>query len=243
MGKNGLNIAIVGKDVSQPNAYFLVEKSLKLAAASSRIEINIIYVDSHLVNKDNASDLLSNMNGILIPGGFTADGVEGMIIAIEYARTNDVPFFGICLGMQLTIIEFARNVAGLINATSSEFDSNSSSKLIDHLPSLKEGELREGIFRCTLKEGSLIEHSYQASVVEETFRHGYNFNNAYREILKDNGLIISATSNDDKYVEAVELNNHPFFLGVQFHPEQTNVEEAHPLFLAFLEATFNNRKQ
>ena len=243
MGKTGLNIAVVGKDVSQTNAYLLVDKALRLAANSSHIEINIIYLDSHAVNKNNVSELLNKMDGVLVPGGFNADGTEGMILAISYARENKISFFGICLGMQLTVVEYARNVANISLATSSEFDPNSSYKIIDRLPNLKEGQLREGTFLCTLKEDSLMAKCYEALTINEAFRHGYNFNNEYRGLLENKGLVLSATSNNGQFIEAVELNNHPFFLGVQFHPEQTDEEKAHPLFLGFIEAAFKNRKE
>ena len=243
MNKKDLNIVVVGKDVSQADAYLSVDNALQLAANFSHIDLNVVYIDSHLVNANNVKDLLSYADGILVPGGFNYDGVEGMILAINYARTNDISFFGICLGMQLTVIEYARNVAGLAYATSSEFAIEAEYKVIDRIPLLNNGVLREGVFFCKIKEGSLLNKCYQSLNVQEAFRHGYNFNNKYRTLLENKGLNISASSNDDIYVEAVELTNHKFFVGVQFHPEQTNVEKPHPLFLGFIEAAFKNRKQ
>ena len=243
MGKNGLSIAIVGKDVSQANAYLLVEKALRLAAISSQIDINIIYIDSHSVDENNVDELLNDMDAILVPGGFNSDGTEGMIVAISYARTNNVPFLGICLGMQLTVIEYARNVVGLLNATSSEFDNTAEHKVIDRIAYLKNGSLREGTFTCHLKEGSFLEKCYQSLTIKETFRQGYTFNTYYRELLENNGLLISAYSEDNKLIEAVELANHQFYVGVQFHPEQTNIGKPHPLFLGFIEAAFKKRKE
>ena len=240
---NKIEIAVVGKDVGVTDAYSKVDKAIKQVASFKDAKININYLDSHLVNSDNVNIILKGYNGILVPGGFNSDGVEGMILAIKYARENKIPFFGICLGMQLTVLEYARNVVNIPLATSSEFDNNSSYKVIDRLPTLKEGELREGLIICELKEDSLIEKCYRSLNINETFRHGYNFNNNYRQSLENKGLVISATSNNGRFIEAVELNNHPFFLGVQFHPELTNEEKAHPLFLGFIEAAFKNRKE
>lgn len=242
MNEKCVNIAIVGKDVSKANAYLMVDKALRLAASSSHIEINIIYIDSHFVNEDSVNELLKDKDGILLPGGFNYDGVEGMILAIQYARTNKIPFFGICLGMQLTVIEYARNVAHLKDATSSEFDANAIYKVVDRIVGLEKGSLREGKYSCKLKEDSLLNKCYQSSCVNEAFRHGYTFNNQYKELLEKKGLFISATSIDEKLVEAVELKDYIFFVGVQFHPELTNIENPHPLFLGFIEAAFKNRK-
>ena len=238
-----LTIAVVGKDVGVVNAYSLVEKAIKQAASFKKLNINIEWIDSHRLNEKNITYILKGFNGILVPGGFNSDGVEGMILAINYARKNKVPFFGICLGMQLTVIEFARNVAGLPLATSSEFDNASLYKVVDRLPGLLEGTLREGVFTCNLKAQSLIEKCYQSSKVDETFRHGYSFNSDYKDLLEGKGLIISAYSNNGRYLEAVELNNHPFFLGVQFHPELSYPDKPHPLFISFIEAAFKNRKE
>lgn len=232
---NVVDIAIVGKDVGVVNAYSSVEKALKLAASFTSTCVNIHWIDSHNLNKNNINDLLKGYQGILIPGGFNYDGVEGMILAISYARKNNIPFFGICLGMQLAVIEYARNVAGLPLATSGEFDKDSSYKVIDRLPNLKEG-LREGSFPVLLKEGSLINNCYQSLSINEAFRHGYNLNNEYRDLLKEKGLILSAFS-DNGFVEAVELSNHPFYIGVQFHPELSYPDKPHPLFINFLKAT------
>ena len=237
-----IDIAVVGKDVGINNAYSNVDKALKLAASFNNVDINIHYIDSHGLNESNVDSILKGYNGILIPGGFNYDGVEGMILAISCARNNNIPFFGICLGMQLTVIEYARNVANLPLATSSEFDPTSSYKVVDHLPNLKEG-LREGTFKCLLKEGSLISKCYQLLSINETFRHGYSFNSDYKELLQNKGLVISAYSNNEQYLEAVELNDHPFFLGVQFHPELSSPDKPHPLFLGFIEAAFKNRKE
>lgn len=236
-----LTIAVVGKDVGVANAYSSVEKALRQAAIFKQLNIHIEWIDSHRINENNVADILKGYNGILVPGGFNSDGVEGIILAINYARENKVPFFGICLGMQLTVIEFARNVAGLPLATSSEFDQASLYKVVDRLPGLLEGTLREGVFACDLKANSLIEKCYQSSNIDETFRHGYSFNSDYKDLLQDKGLIISAFSNNKQYLEAVELNNHPFFLGVQFHPELSHPDKPHPLFISFIEAALNNK--
>ena len=166
-----------------------------------------------------------------------------MISAVKYARENDVPFFGICLGMQLTVIEFARDIADIKEATSSEFNKDSMQKVIDRIPGLEEGKLLEGKLPCLLKADSLIEKCYQSLDIIETFNHGYAFNNEYVDLLEEKGLILSAISGDVKLIEAVELTNHPFFLAVQFHPELTEPDKPHPLFLGFIEAAFKNRKE
>ena len=235
-----IDIVIVGKDVSLANAYKNIEEAIKKAASFKDVLVNIHYIDSHLVKEDNVYILLKGYKGILIPGGFNYDGTEGMIRAIKYARENDIPFFGICLGMQLTVIEFARNVSGLKLATSSEFDKDSLYKVIDRLSGLEDKSLREGVFTCSLKKDSLISNCYQSLLINETFKHGYNFNNKYRELLENNGLILSAYSNDNQYVEAVELKDHKFYLGVQFHPELSSPHKPHPLFISFIEASLNS---
>ena len=237
-----LRIAVVGKDVGVTNAYIHVEEAIKLVASFKDISINIAWIDSHNVNKENVATLLKGYNGILIPGGFNFDGVEGMILAINYARSHAVPFFGICLGMQLTVIEFARNIVGLKEATSSEFDNNSKQKVIDRIPGLEKGKLLEGKLPCLLKANSLIEKCYQSLDIVETFNHGYAFNNEYVDLLEEKGLILSALSSDGKLIEAVELANRPFFLAVQFHPELTEPNKPHPLFLGFIEAAINNKQ-
>ena len=238
-----VTIAVVGKDVRVSNAYSFVGKAIKQAASFKQLDLDICWIDSHQVNENNVADLLKGYKGILIPGGFNSDGVEGMILAINYARENKVPFFGICLGMQLTVIEFARNVAGLPLATSSEFDHASLYKVVDRLPGLLEGTLREGVFTCNLKAQSLIEKCYQSSIINEAFRHAYSFNRDFKELLESKGLIVSAYSNNDQYLEAVELKDHPFYLSVQFHPELSNPDKPHPLFISFIEAAFKNRKE
>lgn len=240
--QQSINIAIVRKNISNEENYSFVEKALNQAANQSNKKIVIHWIDSKEVTKDNVSDKLKGFDAILVPGGFGYDGVEGMINAIEYARTNKVPFFGICLGMQLTVIEFARNVANLKDATSSEFDKQSSCKVIDRLPNLINDELREGILPCVLKADSLIERCYQSLDIEEAFRHGYTFNDQYSSLLEEKGLVLSALSKNGQYIEAVEINDHPFYLGVQFHPELSHPDKSHPLFLGFIEVAFNNRK-
>lgn len=238
MNKKYINIAIVGKYAHSNKGSLKVEKALKRAAKYQNIIININWINAKTVTSDNINDLLKDMRGILIPGGFGYSGVEGMIIAIKYARENDIPLFGICLGMQLAVIEYARNVIGLNKATSGEFDKKSSYKVVDRIPDLPEGNLLEGFLPCVLKAGSLIEKCYQSLDIDETFRHGYTVNNDYCGLLENKGLVISALSADGKLVEAIELTNHQFFLSVQFHPELSCPEKPHPLFLGFIEAVF-----
>ena len=186
------------------------------------------------------------MDGIIIPGGFGERGVEGMIVACKYARTHALPYLGICLGMQVTVIEYARDVLGFKDATSGEF-AHTEHTVIDIMPDKKGkklgGTMRLGSYPCAVKDGTKIKEAYGSNLIEERHRHRYEFNNEYREALENGGLVISGTSPDGHIVETVEVKDHPFFVGVQFHPEFTSrPENANPIFAAFVKAALDNAR-
>ena len=241
------HIGIVGKYVELHDAYLSIAEAMRHAGYQLNTHIKIHWISSETVTEENADEVLKGLDGILVPGGFGYRGVEGMITTVKYARENDIPFLGICLGMQTTVIEFARHVLELKDANSGEFDPNSKNKVIDIIVG-KDGNLggtlRLGSHPLSLKKGSTLEKCYKASSISERFRHRYDFNNDYREQFEDKGLVLSGLSPDGKLVEAVELSNKKFFAGVQFHPEfKSRPNKPHPLFLGFIEAAFKNRKE
>lgn len=236
-------IALVGKYVELQDAYISVVEALRHAGYVFDTDINIKWVNSEHVNKGNVADLLSDVDGILVPGGFGDRGIEGKIEAIRYAREQKVPFLGICLGMQLASIEFARNVVGLKEAHSAEFDPNTPHPIIDLLPEQKDiedlgGTLRLGLYPCKIQEGTLAYEAYQDEVIYERHRHRYEFNNHYRQIMEEHGFIFSGTSPDGRLVEIIELKDHPWFVAAQFHPEFTSrPTRPQPLFREFIKAS------
>lgn len=238
-----VKIALVGKYVELHDAYISVVESLKHAGIAIGVDIDILWINAEEVNEQTAQDLLKDSNGILVPGGFGDRGIEGKIIAIQYARTHKVPFLGICLGMQCAVIEFARHVAGLENAHSSEIMPQTPYPVIDLMLDQKGiedlgGTMRLGVYPCKLKKGTLAYNAYKQKNVEERHRHRYEFNNKYRELLEEKGLVIAGTSQDDKLVEIIELRDHPWFVASQFHPEfLSRPNRPHPLFLNFVEAS------
>lgn len=237
-----VTIALVGKYVSLQDAYLSVAESLKHAGYQFMKDIDIRWIDSSEVNDDNAAEYLSDVDGILVPGGFGFRASEGKISAIKYAREQQIPFFGICLGMQLATVEYARHVVGLEGAHSAELDPNTPYPVIDLLPEQKDiedlgGTLRLGLYPCTIQEGTLAEKIYGKTEVEERHRHRYEFNNEYREQLEAAGMIFSGTSPDGRLVEMVELKEHPFFIACQFHPEfLSRPNRPQPIFKSFIEA-------
>lgn len=237
-----VTIGLVGKYVSLQDAYLSVAESLKHAGYQFMKDIDIRWIDSSEVNDDNAAEYLSDVDGILVPGGFGFRASEGKISAIKYAREQQIPFFGICLGMQLATVEYARHVVGLEGAHSAELDPNTSYPVIDLLPEQKDiedlgGTLRLGLYPCTIQEGTLAEKIYGKTEVEERHRHRYEFNNEYREQLEAAGMIFSGTSPDGRLVEMVELKEHPFFIACQFHPEfLSRPNRPQPIFKSFIEA-------
>ena len=246
--KENVRIALVGKYVELHDAYISVVESLKHAGYKHNSKITIDWIQSEDVTEENVNDYLKDADGILVPGGFGDRGVEGKITAIKYARENKVPFFGICLGMQLAAVEFARNVCGLTGAHSSELDPNTPYPIINLLPDQEDvvemgGTLRLGSYPCTLAEGSVAHKEYGEINITERHRHRYEFNNFYRERLTDKGLVLSGVSPDGRLVEIVELPEHPWFVAGQFHPEfKSRPEKAHPLFAGFIKASLENKR-
>ncbi|PAV31383.1 CTP synthetase [Virgibacillus profundi] len=237
------DIGLVGKYVELPDAYISVVESLKHAGFDYGTDIKVHWINSEKLDKETIQEELSHVDGIIVPGGFGDRGIEGKIEAIRYARENKIPFFGICLGMQLATVEFARNVLGLKGAHSAEIDHNTEYPIIDLLPEQKEvseigGTLRLGKYPCKLVEGTKIQAAYDgAELIEERHRHRYEFNNDYKEQLAENGLIFSGTSPDGRLVETIELGDHPWFVACQFHPEfKSRPTRAHSLFKGFIGA-------
>lgn len=237
-----VEIAIVGKYVALHDAYLSVVEALAHAGFDANTEVNIRWVNAEEITDDNARDRLDGVHGILVPGGFGDRGIEGKVSAIRYAREQKIPFFGICLGMQVAVIEYARTVLGMTGANSSEINPSTDYPVIDLLPEQKDiedlgGTMRLGLYPCKLQEGSLAMASYQDELVYERHRHRYEFNNEYREVMERAGLKFSGTSPDGRLVEIVELADHPWFLAVQFHPEFTSrPNRPQPLFREFVRA-------
>ena len=237
-----VKIALVGKYVALHDAYLSVAEALTHGGIENGVKVDIKWVDSETVTGGNAAAILSDCAGVLVPGGFGDRGIEGKIAAIQYARENKVPFLGICLGMQMAVVEFARHAAGLAGAHSSELDPRTEHPVIDLMPDQvgvtdKGGTMRLGSFPCRLAEGSRAMAAYGTGHIDERHRHRYEFNNAYRERLTAAGLALTGLSPDNRLVEIVELKDHPWFVGVQFHPElKSRPNRAHPLFRAFIAA-------
>lgn len=238
-----VEIAIVGKYVALHDAYLSVVESLSHAGFDANADVKVRWVNAEEVTDENVAELLQGVGGILVPGGFGDRGIEGKITTIRYARENRIPFFGICLGMQVAVIEYARSLAGLQGANSSEINPSTEYPVIDLLPEQKDiedlgGTMRLGLYPCKLAPGSLAMQCYDDELVYERHRHRYEFNNAYRETLERVGLRISGTSPDGRLVEIVELPDHPWFLAVQFHPEFTSrPNRPQPLFREFVKAS------
>lgn len=242
------SIALVGKYVELQDAYISVVEALKHAGYQFDADIDIRWINSEEVNEDNVKDILGEVDGILVPGGFGDRGIEGKILAIQFARENKVPFLGICLGMQLASIEFARNVLGYKDAHSAEIEPNTSHPIIDLLPEQKDvedlgGTLRLGLYPCKLTEGTKAFAAYDDEVIYERHRHRYEFNNHYRQEMEAKGFTFSGTSPDGRLVEIIELKDHPWFLASQFHPEFiSRPTRPQPLFRDFVEASLKAKK-
>lgn len=237
-----VHIGLVGKYVKLHDAYLSVAEAMNHAGYEINTFVKIHWIDSETITKDNIDDILGGLHGIIVPGGFGNRGIEGMILAAKYARENRIPYFGICLGMQIAVIEFARNVLGLSDAHSGEFDEQCEHKVIDFMPGQNEeidkgGTLRLGSYPCCVKDGTKVKQCYGVELIHERHRHRYEFNNRYREELTGAGLVVSGTSPDERLVEMIELHEHPFFVGVQFHPEfKSRPNQSHPLFKGFISA-------
>ena len=241
-----VTIGLVGKYVELHDAYLSVAEALRHGGITNDSAVEIKWIDSETVTKENASDIFSECDGIIVPGGFGQRGIEGMIESIRYARDNKVPFFGICLGMQMTVVEYARNVCGLNDANSSEFE-DTANPVIDIMEEQKNiskmgGTMRLGLYPCKLAEDSKCRTIYGEELIYERHRHRYEFNNAYRKILSSNGLKIAGLSPDETLVEIVELSDHPWFIGVQFHPEfKSRPNKPQKLFADFIRASLENK--
>ncbi len=244
--KNEVKIAIVGKYVSLPDAYMSIAEALRHGGFYHQSNADIVWVNSEEVEGQDLSALFANVNGILVPGGFGPRGIEGKVQAIKFARENSIPFFGICLGMQCAVMEYARVICGLNQANSSEF-SDGTHMVIDLMPDQynkedKGGTMRLGLYPCHLNKDSKSYQAYQVEVVEERHRHRYEFNNEYKELLTDSGLLVAGISPDGLLVEIVELPEHPWFVACQFHPEfKSRPNNPHPLFRDFIGAALVNK--
>lgn len=238
-----LEVALVGKYVSLHDAYLSVVESLDHAGYAFNRKVNIRWIDSEEVEAaDDLAPLFAGVDGIVVPGGFGSRGVEGKIRTIRFAREHKIPYLGLCLGMQCAVMEFARNVCGIEDAISSEFDADAEHPVIDLMPDQvdiedKGGTMRLGLYPCKLVDGTHSRELYGEELVYERHRHRYEFNNAYRKQLTDAGLILAGTSPDERLVEIVEVKDHPFFVAVQFHPEfKSRPNNPHPLFYGFIQA-------
>ena len=237
-----VRIGLVGKYVKLHDAYLSVAEALHHAGYALDAQVEIEWIDSETITPENAEAILGPLDGILVPGGFGDRGVEGMIQAAKFARERSIPYLGLCLGMQIAVIECARSLAHLPDACSGEFDPAGAHKVIDFMPGQSEkidkgGTLRLGSYPCEIQPDTRMAACYGATSIQERHRHRYEFNNDYREILQQAGLVLSGLSPDGNLVETVEYADHPFFIGVQYHPEfKSRPNKAHPLFLGFLQA-------
>ncbi|MGZ3794928.1 MAG: CTP synthase [Pseudobdellovibrionaceae bacterium] len=242
--KQSVTIGVVGKYVDLKESYKSLNEAIVHAGIANNSKVNIVYVDSEKLTDKNVAQYLGDVEGILVPGGFGARGVDGKISAIKFARERQIPFFGICFGMQLATIEFARNVCGIQDATSHEFFTDSKTRnyvidtMIEQRGSVnKGGTMRLGSFSCTLTKGSRVYDVYKTSLIHERHRHRYEYNNKYRALFEKNGMNATGVCKERNLVEIVELGDHPWFIGVQFHPEFKSKPLApHPLFVHFLKA-------
>lgn len=254
--KHSVNIAIVGKYIDLTESYKSLNEALSHGGISNDCKVNLIFVDSENIDDDNCASTLGSADGILVPGGFGSRGIEGKICTVKYARENKIPFFGICLGMQAAVIEFARNVAGMPDAHSSEFDEKTPHPVIylmlewydDRTKTMqmrdkssdKGASMRLGAYPCKIQEKTFAVKAYCKENISERHRHRYEFNNAYKDKLEESGLVISGASPNGELVEIIEIKDHPWFLGCQFHPEfKSRPMDPHPLFKDFIKASLD----
>ncbi len=244
-----VTIALVGKYVQLHDAYLSVSEALKHAGYAMGTRIDIRWIDSETISSEGCGRIFEDVDGIIVPGGFGNRGIEGKILAAKYAREHKVPYLGLCLGMQIAVIEYARNVAGLEGANSREFDEYAPFRVIDFMPGQndeidKGGTLRLGAYPCSIRPGTLLEACYDQPEISERHRHRYEFNNDYRQRLLDAGLVIGGTSPDGRLVETIELADHPFYIGVQYHPEfKSRPNKPHPLFVGFVSAALDRSQK
>lgn len=239
-----VKIGLVGKYIKLQDSYISVVESLKHAGVYNDAEVEIDWIEAEDITEDNMKNL-EGLDGILVPGGFGDRGIEGKILACKYARENNIPYFGICLGMQIAAIEYARNVLGYSDANSTEFDSNTKHAIIDFMPDQndvleKGGTMRLGSYPCSIKPGTIMEKAYGSLNITERHRHRYEFNNIFRSEFEEKGIIFAGTSPDQRLVEAIEIPANKFFIGVQYHPEfKSRPNKAHPIFREFIKASIN----
>ena len=240
--QKNVKIGLVGKYVELHDAYLSVAEALRHAGYFHQTHVDVVWIDSEEIKLENVEEKLSSVDGIIVPGGFGSRGIEGMILAAKYARETKVPYFGICLGMQIAVIEYARNVAKIADANSGEFDEQCKNKVIDFMPGQSEdidkgGTLRLGAYPCKIKDDTVMKRCYGVNEISERHRHRYEFNNDYRKVLEDAGLTLSGSAPDDSLIETVEISDRPFHVGVQFHPEfKSRPNRPHPLFKGFIGA-------
>lgn len=238
-----VRIGLVGKYVELKDAYLSVGEALRHGAIANNIDLGIKWIQAEDVNEDNCKELLSDVDGILVPGGFGDKGIDGKIAATKYARENNIPFLGISLGMQLAVVEFARNVANLKDAHSVEIDPETPYAVVNTMPEQEDiqlnGAMRLGTYPCKVKEGTKAWDIYEDELIYERHRHKYEINNEYRDRLEESGLVVSGVSPDERLIEIIELKDHPWFVGVEYHPEfKSRPTKAHPLFREFIKASY-----
>jgi len=245
--KDEVSIGIVGKYVEYEDSYKSLKEALVHGALAENLKLKVTWLEAEGLEVEGYESQLEDFDGILVPGGFGKRGIEGMLNAIRFARENNIPYFGICLGMQTACIEYARNVCGLAKANSGEFDPATPHRIIYKLRELTGveemgGTMRLGAWECVIEPGSLAAKAYGKTQISERHRHRYEFNREYEAVLTGGGLRLTGTTPDATYVEIVEIPGHPFFLGCQFHPEfKSKPLEPHPLFHAFVKASYANR--
>ena len=247
--KTEVTIGLIGKYVELQDSYKSILEAFIHAGAENEVKVNVESVHSEYINKDNAKLKLGHLDGVLVAPGFGERGIDGKIDAVQYVRENNVPFLGICLGMQMAVIEFARNVLGITDAASTEMDASTNNPVIDLMEEQKNitdkgGTMRLGAWACNLKMGSAVRDIYKAESISERHRHRYEFNGDYKERIEAAGMIATGLNPDTGLVEIIEIPDHPWFIGVQYHPEyKSTVANPHPLFVAFVKASLNHMKK
>lgn len=246
--KGEITIGLIGKYVELQDSYKSILEAFIHAGAENEVKVNVEPIHSGFLTPENVAEKLEHLDGILVAPGFGERGIEGKIDAVKYGRENNIPFFGICLGMQMAVIEFARNVLGLEDANSSEMNENTTNPVIDLMETQKHvtdkgGTMRLGAWDCQLKEGSIARSVYGTSQIKERHRHRYEFNNDYKKQFEENGMIATGLNPETNLVEIIEIPSHTWFVGVQYHPEyKSTVANPHPLFVAFVKAALNHKK-